>query len=254
MIDIHSHVLWGVDDGPETAEESLALLRAAADSGTEQIVATPHASPEFQYDGPRVRERFVALQEQCDGRIRLHLGCDFHLSFDNIQDALANPRKYTIAGGPYLLVEFSDLAIFNTSERDLGRLIEAGMIPIITHPERNPLLRQRKPLLARWVEQGVRIQVTAAAYLGRFGRKANAFADELTGDGLVHFVASDAHHVRSRPPGLADARDYISRKWGADIAERLVAVNPHAVLAGDPVPASIAPARKRSWWSRLTGR
>lgn len=241
MIDIHSHIIWGVDDGPESLAESLQMIAAAREAGTEEMVATPHASPDYRYHPELVRERLDQLRASGSGPV-LHLGCDFHLSFDNIADALAFPKRYTIAGGPYLLVEFSDLMIFNTSEQDLERLRDAGMTPVITHPERNPLLRQRLPLLERWVEQGCLLQVTASSYLGRFGKKAQRFAAELTWAGLVHVVASDTHDLAHRPPDLRPALDFVTSNYGPATADTLFRANPLAIVRGRPVAATAVEA------------
>lgn len=253
MIDIHSHILWGLDDGARDLEESLELVDGAVRSGTTDIVATPHASPEYEFRPEVVEERVAELQARAGASIRIHRGCDFHLSYTNIDDAVRHPAKYTIDGGRYLLVEFSDLAIFQTSEGDLALLRDAGMIPIITHPERNPLLRQRLTVLARWVDQGCLLQVTAHSYLGRFGKKAERFAGELTRRGLVHFAASDAHHPVHRPARLEDAYRHLARRYSDPLARRLCVENPRAVLAGEPLPPPIA-VPERTWMSRLFGR
>lgn len=255
MVDIHSHILWDVDDGVETLEESLELLGDAARAGTTDIVATPHASPDFRFQ-PELNQILLSqLSDRVQGRPNLHWGCDFHLSRENIEDALEHPRKYTINGLCYLLVEFSDLIIFESSERDLTRLRDTGIIPIITHPERNPLLRQRLGLLAKWVAQGCLIQVTAMSYLGRFGKKAGKFSDTLTREGLVHFVASDAHHPRHRHGQLDEAYAFVCNRYSAELAERLFVTNPRCVLTGEPLSAEPLPVLPvRNWLERVFGR
>src|SRR4051812_12874768 len=109
MIDIHSHVLWGVDDGASSLEESLDMLRMAADCGTTDIVATPHANSKYPFDAELLNLRYVELAERHTGLPRVHRGCDFHLSAGNIEDALVNPAKYTINGGRYLMVELPEM-------------------------------------------------------------------------------------------------------------------------------------------------
>src|SRR6266700_1436516 len=106
MVDIHSHILWGLDDGAETFEESIAMLELAAASGTTDIVATPHANSRYRYQPDVVDQRIVEAAASVSGKLRIHRGCDFHLSFDNVQDAMENPSKYAIKGGSYILVEF----------------------------------------------------------------------------------------------------------------------------------------------------
>ena len=112
MIDIHSHILPGLDDGPESVDESVAMLRIAAEAGTTDIVATPHSNLDYSFDPEQISERIAELSEAAGPAPHIHRGCDFLLSYDNIQDALANPTRYTINHRGYLLVEFSDLLIF----------------------------------------------------------------------------------------------------------------------------------------------
>src|SRR5215831_2814354 len=226
MVDIHSHILSGLDDGAETLEESLAMLRIAVDGGTTDIVATPHANAEFQFQPKLVAEKMSELTAAVGDSIRIHTGCDFHLNYENIQDALKHPAKYTINQKSYLLVEFSDLIIFNNTVEIFRQLSSAGMVPVVTHPERNELLQNRFETLQHWVANGACMQVTAQSYLGRFGRHAKAFSDKLTKAGLVHFVASDAHGTKYRTPNMREAFGYVSERYGPKRAELLFVVNP----------------------------
>jgi protein-tyrosine phosphatase len=246
VIDIHSHILPGLDDGAPDRDESIRMLRMAAISGTTDIVATPHANTEFQYD-PGVVKGWIRDLQALEPTPRIHRGCDFHLQYELIQDALANPGKYTINGKGYLLVEFSDLTIFNNSEDVLDRLHNAGMTPIVTHPERNELLRQRMPRLRNWIENGVLLQVTAGSVLGRFGTRAREAAFEMMDRNMVHFIASDAHDTKRRPPVLKDAYLFIEKRWGAERARRLCVANPKAAIEGgkfEPGEITDKPARK----------
>lgn len=250
MIDIHSHILAGVDDGSRSLEESLEMLRIAARCGTTDIVATPHSNLEYAFDPDECRRRIAELAEAAGPEPRIHRGCDFHLSYENIQRALAEPSRFTINGRCYLLVEFPDLLIFKSTGEIFDLLLGAGMVPIVTHPERNYLLQQRLKELESWVERGCLIQVTGQSFLGRFGRQAKEFADLLVRRGLVHLVASDAHDAEDRTPDLSGAFDYLSRKFGAEVATRLLVTNPRAVLEGTPVetgPLEVT-ASGRKWY------
>ena len=233
MIDIHSHVLFGLDDGARTIEDSLAMVRMAAEHGTTDLVATPHANLHFKFDPERIAGHLAQVQEAAGGALRLYTGCDFHLSFDNIQDSIDHPRKYTINQQRYLLVEFSELLIFNNTEDIFARLRDAGMTPIITHPERNGLLRQRVENIAKWVDQGARVQVTAQSLTGTFGRKAQDFSRELLDRRLVHVIASDGHDCERRPPVMDAARAWLEEAYGDALAEALCVTNPGAALRGD---------------------
>ena len=172
MIDIHSHILHDLDDGARTFEESLEMVRIAAAAGTTEIVASPHANEEYRFEPETVEARIAELQTAAGASPVIHYGCDFHLTRENIEDALRSPGKYSIAHRGYLLVEFSDFLIPKSTGEIFAALLAAGMRPIITHPERNRLLRSRTDDLAAWVEQGCLIQVTAQSLLGRFGKSA----------------------------------------------------------------------------------
>jgi protein-tyrosine phosphatase len=249
MIDIHSHILPGLDDGSPDLEESIAMARMAAESGTTDIVASPHADLQFPFD-PEVAERKIAeLTEACGQVVRIHYGCDFHIHFDNVQDALAHPLKYAINHRVYVLVELPELLVLRATEDVLERLRSAGMAVIITHPERNRLLQRRLDKIEAWVDLGCYMQVTGQSLLGRFGRKARAYSEQLLDRGLAHFVASDGHDTRIRPPRLDEARAWVAKNFDEATAELLFVTNPAAVLTGEPLPTGkIDMPRRRQWW------
>lgn len=225
------------------------MLRLAADSGTTDLVATPHANLTYKFDPDLIRDRLAELSAAVPS-IHLYSGCDFHLSYDNIQDAIDHPAKYTINHLSYLLVEFSDLLIFRNTSEIFARLQDAGMHPVITHPERNSLLRQRVDQIESWVESGAFVQVTAQSLLGEFGRRALDFARTLLNRNLVHFVASDAHDCEHRPPRLDLAHAWLVKHYGEAVAKALCIENPRATLTGDPlesVPQDI-PSEPRKWY------
>jgi protein-tyrosine phosphatase len=251
LIDIHSHVLYGLYDGAPTREDSIAMLRMAAEHGTTALVATPHANPAFRFEPERIAAQLEELREASGAEIELYSGCDFHLSYDNIQDAIDNPDKYTINHKNYLLVEFSDLLIFRNTLEIFARLRDAGMIPIVTHPERNGLLRQKREHIAEWVEAGTLVQVTAQSLTREFGGRAQAFCRELLERGLVHFAASDAHDCQRRPPRLDRARAWLAEEYGETLAETLCVRNPRAAVRGEPLEelaAEVAPRAKPWYW------
>jgi protein-tyrosine phosphatase len=245
MVDLHSHILWGLDDGAETLQESTAMLAMAAAAGTTDIVSTPHANLRYRFDAALITERIRELTVATGGNPRIHRGCDFHLSFDNVQDALQNPEKYTVNGGRYLLVEFPDSSLHNMKQV-LEALMDRRLIPIMTHPERHPLLREINPDLEEWVGMGCLVQITGQSLLGRFGKKSEASAWEMVRRGMAHFVASDAHETKDRTPRLDEAFATVSRSEGRDCAERLFLRNPAAVIADEAIhPVA---ARRKSWF------
>lgn len=213
----------------------------AAEAGTTDIVATPHADLQYKFQPDVIAERIDALQAAAGDAIRIHRGCDFHLAYDNIQDALANPVKYTINHKQYLLVEFSEMTIFPTTTEMFERLIGAGMVPVITHPERNSLLRQRVAELTRWAEMGCLLQITGSSFLGNFGDRAQTWSNAMMERGLVHVVASDGHNLDHRPPVLDEVRGYLEKKYSAETAERLTTTTPRAIIEGAEILPSAEP-------------
>ncbi len=230
------------------------MLEMAAADGTTDIVATPHANIEYKWQPRLIEEQIADLQTAVGGKIKIHRGCDFHLAFDNIQDALANPTRYTINHANYLLVEFSDLLIPKATDEVFRQMREAGIVPIITHPERNQLLQRRLEKLEEWVGGGCLLQVTALSFLGRFGKRAKAFSDLLLKKKLVHIVASDAHDTKHRPPVLADAFRYLAKAAGQERAESLCIANPRATLTGMPVETAPAESESGKKWYELWKR
>jgi protein-tyrosine phosphatase len=245
MVDIHSHILWGLDDGAQTLEESVAMLQLAAESGTTDIVATPHANHRYSFQPEVIQRRMEEVSAAISGKPRIHRGCDFHLSFENVQSALENPHKYSINGGAYLLVEFPN-APLTGMDRILTALLDLGLIPIMTHPERHMQLSGIPKEFLEWIQMGCLVQVTAQSLLGRFGKQARESAWNMMRRGLVHFIASDAHDTTDRPPRLDAAFEAIAKRIGQAQAELLCIRNPQAVIAGEAIAAD-AP-KPKPWY------
>jgi protein-tyrosine phosphatase len=240
MVDIHSHILWGLDDGAVSLDVSLEMVRLAAGTGTTDIVATPHANNEYEYDPEKVRERIKELQTRCGAIPKIHPGCDFHLSFGNIENALQNPRRYTVNARSYLMVELPDHMMPPNLGRAFEHMMAAGIIPVITHPERNRVLWTEERQFNAWLEQGCYAQVTAQSLEGHFGRKARETAWKLLQDGRAQFVASDGHDIEHRPPRLDRAFALVAEKHGEPTANRLFIENPRHLLEGSRIPESTA--------------
>ena len=236
MIDIHHHLLFGLDDGSPDLETSVAMAEMAADDGITHIVCTPHSNHRYHFDPAINAERLAELQQRLDGRLTLGLGCDFHLSYDNIEDAFQNRTKYTINQKQYLLVEFADLMIPQRIADTFYEMKMADMHPIITHPERNHTIQRHPNRMVEWLREGCLVQVTASSLTGRFGRTAQAMAFDYLDKNWVHIIATDAHNLTSRPPLMREAYRIIEEKYGLETAERLCVANPRAAFNGTEFP------------------
>ncbi len=236
MVDIHSHILPEVDDGPKSWDVSVEMCRRAVADGITHMVATPHANERYAYDREKLKGTAARLQEQVGSALKIGLGCDFHLSYDNIQDAIANPKRYVINDTRYLLVEFSNYSIPQSTSDSFYHLGSAGMTPVITHPERNPILRESLQRVVEWAEQGCVVQVTGSALTGFWGERSQRAALWLLERQAVHVLATDAHDLEKRVPILSTARDAAEQICGEEIANALVEGNPQAIVDNQPLP------------------
>jgi protein-tyrosine phosphatase len=228
MIDIHCHLLPCVDDGAKSWDATLEMCRIAEADGVTHIVATPHANYEYRYD----RTIHLSLLEELRSRVptlSFSLGCDFHLSYENIEDAMVHPERYAIGDTRYLLVELSEYSTFNVAQT-LYRLRTAGLVPILTHPERNPVILGNPDLLNEFADVGCLFQITANSLTGFWGKSKQKMCETMLKNNMVHFIASDAHGTKNRTPVLSKARDAAAKMIGLDAAEKLVNANPAALL------------------------
>lgn len=262
MFDVHYHLIFGVDDGPKTIDDSLALAEASIAEGVTHIVATPHANHKYPFQPEVNLEKLDLLNQRLEGRLTLALGCDFHLAYDNIIDLEEHPGRYTVNGKQYLLVEFADFAIPRSMSDVLFRMRSNGIIPIVTHPERNPVLSADPKRVREWVAGGCLVQVTAASLHGDFGRKARSMARDLVRNNLVHLVASDAHSMQWRPPAMGPAYNLLRNEFDQATADRLCIDNPRAIFFGEELPPQPEIDREyipgerqnRGFFARLLGK
>jgi protein-tyrosine phosphatase len=245
VIDIHSHILAEVDDGPKSWDVAQEMCRIAKADGVECMIATPHANERYHYDREYLNRALAHLRQLIGPAPRLGLGCDFHLSYENIQAALATPSRFTIESTNYLLVELSNFSVPPHISYSLMKLGDKGLVPILTHPERNPILQKSLKRVLDWVEMGVVVQVTASALTGFWGEPVRRSAQWLLQHDAVHVLASDAHDPKRRKPGLSEARDVVADVCGFDVAQALVDANPRAIISGQPLPYFPKPLVKK---------
>lgn len=245
-------------------ETSLQMAEMAAADGVTHVVGTPHANSEYDFIPELVQLRRDELQSRVGKSVSILTGCDFHLSFENVNALRADPRRFTLNQGGYLLVEFADFSIPASLDQTLHELRLLGLHPIITHPERNPLIRSQWERLWGWLRQGCYVQVTAQSITGGFGRRAKQAAEVLLDANAVHFVASDAHNLTTRPLRLKAAFDAVRESYGESVAQGIFESNPRAAVesraleylpeTGDwkksvnEMELDSSPPRKRFWF------
>ncbi len=263
MIDIHHHLLWGLDDGSTSLENSIAMAKIAVADGITHVVCTPHANEQFAYDPQVVAEKIETLHQALESAgvpLKLGRGCDFHMSYDNIQNAKADPARFSVNGHGYLLVELPDYGISQALTETFYQLRLAGLTPILTHPERNATLVADPQRMADWMRGGLLLQVTASSVLGNMGKPAQRMAHQLLENRWAHFLATDAHNTTSRPPKMREAFEMVAEKYGPDYAHTLCVGNPLAVFMGKPLHPQAEPLhlhedlKEKSWWRKLLGR
>lgn len=251
MIDLHAHILPRLDDGAESLEESVEMCRISYGDGVRTIVATPHILPgvyrnnrsailaKTQELNEAIRKfgvkppdpRTQQLNDPTDA-FRIVPGADVHFS-PNLLQLCENGEVVTVNDdGRYLMVEFDFMSLPYQGEEVLFQLISHGIIPVITHPERNYEIARNPKRYYQMINMGCLGQVTAMSLTGEFGPEVKRVAERLLVARLVHFIASDTHSARERPPLLSPAVREAEKKIGREEAQKMVAEYPRAVLEG----------------------
>jgi protein-tyrosine phosphatase len=269
MIDVHTHILPGVDDGCDTLAAAVALARVEVEAGVTDVVATPHYNAVYPRLSPaHVRDRVARLcqaLERAGVPLRVWPGHEVALDAD-LDEALARQELATLNGGRYLLLELPGGGVPVTLPVILARLRQRGIIPLIAHAERERAIQRAPELLVPLVESGALVQITASSLLGAFGERAQRASALLLRHDLAHVLASDAHALSVRPPRWAESLVAAERLVGARRVRELVETVPRALLddqpivTRSPVPftarelASAAASAQRGglprWWAR----
>jgi protein-tyrosine phosphatase len=245
MIDLHCHILPGVDDGAGSLEEAAAMCRLAARDGCTAMVATPHQrrGEWWNCDRQRLSALTRRLQAEVGREIQIFLGAEVHVDAQLLDDVERLPGHGGIlglAGSRYLLIEFPPFGSPPAAEDLVHELVVAGWRPVVAHPELIPWLAADLDAVAQLIALGASTQVTAMSVTGDFGKRAQQQVWALLDAGLVHFLASDAHGIQRRPPGLRAAADAVAQRLGPEAARQLVADHPRAVLEDRPLPEILA--------------
>jgi len=239
MIDLHTHILPDLDDGPATSEEALELAAAAYECGTRALVATPHVlgrlNPHLNSIIINSFREFSEVLSREIPDLQLCLGSEIYFQ-PKLAELIQFEAATINASRRYMLIEFPMGDIPRGFEGELNALRDAEIIPITAHPERNGKVLKSPALVQEMVEAGALIQLSAGSLTGAFGRSVKKLAHNLLAMGLAHFLASDAHSLGHRGPDLRGALDAASAIVGVAEARRLVEENPRIVLSGLPWP------------------
>ncbi len=233
MIDLHSHILPGIDDGAKDIEMSLAMARLAIADGTTHIACTPHFMPGVYENNLPVITKLIAALEIAflENNINLTLirGGDIHIAPD-IAEKLSNGTLPTLGTSKYFLFEPPHHVVPPGIKQLCKGIINAGYMPVLTHPERLTWIENNYQLICALDELGVVVQITAGSITGTFGKRAQYWSERMLDEGRVDIIASDAHNTGSRPPGLSRARDAITKRLSEEAATLMVQVNPECIL------------------------
>jgi protein-tyrosine phosphatase len=241
VIDLHSHVLPGLDDGAADLDEALAICRAAAEDGIEVLAATPHVRDDYPTTAEQMEQALAAVRAAAGDSVRLVGGGEIDLA--RLDLPRAELARFALAGNPkYLLVETPYGGWPLDLPEKLFRLLAEGITPVLAHPERNGEVQQRPELLEPIVAGGTLVQLTAASIDGRMGRRARSCAATLLERNLAHLLASDAHAPSVRAIGMGAA---VASIGDEALARWLTAEVPGAILENDPVPPRPRTARPR---------
>ncbi len=228
-IDIHSHIIPGIDDGAKDEIMALEMLKIAHESGTRHIIATPH------YVYGNTRYGFTTIIEKCAElnmlaesagiKINIYPGCEVFVTPELIE--IFEQRLIgTLAGSRYMLVEFPMMSIPPYTDNALYSLQNKGIIPIIAHPERYTEIQRNPEILKSFIDRGILVQVNSGSITGVYGRESKKTVMRIIKEGLVQFIASDAHNDSSRSPDMRKAASIIEKSFGLKMRNDLFIVNP----------------------------
>lgn len=247
-VDIHSHILHGIDDGPETLEQTMAFCTKLKQQGIEKIIATPHfiSGDTYMPAAEEIREKVKLLQKEIDKKkigLKVFPGMEVFASHDTIERIRKN-EILSLNDSKYILIEFPLKAVPRYASDLLFAMQLEGYIPIIAHPERYCSDYRKNGFLTQLVDKGALLQINSGSLAGAHGKKAKKAAEQLLRAGMVHLVASDAHGEHRMPSDKWEIEKKISQICGVENTERIMQINPQKVLKNEEVFA-MCTVRKR---------
>ena len=238
LIDMHCHILPGVDDGSQDMEQTINMLKIAYEDGIRGIIATPH-----YHIG-----RMIADREQCAKRLTeirnviKELGLDMEIYsgneiyyFSEAMDKISEKEIHTLADSSYVLIEFEPKVDYLRIQRAVSNVAREGYVPVIAHVERYMCLVEKADRCEELVSRGALLQVNASSVTGKYGKDIQKFIKKLMKKGMISFVASDAHSDESRRPRLSEAYEYVKKKFDEDYADELFCYNQEKLIADERI-------------------
>ena len=230
FIDIHCHILPGLDDGPLTLEESLTMVEIARKDGISHIFATPHIIDGMYDNGvAKIMDTVEHLRAHVSDKVDIFYGADIRITFDLIE-RIERGEVLPLNSPRYMLIEFPEYVVPPHVDNLIFNLRHRGITPIITHPERHLRLMQDQSALGMLRDSGAMCQITAMSVTGGFGRSIRKACFGMIEKGLVDFVASDAHNPKGRPPILSKAYETVKKEFGRGLSERIFFSNPRMIV------------------------
>lgn len=219
MIDLHCHILPGLDDGAQNVEDSLAMAHKAVASGITHILCTPHHNGKYRNEKDVIIEAVAQLQQVLDAEnipLTLYEGQEVRISGEIIEEYEAGKLLGTDVNDHYMLIEFPTQDVPQYTERLFFELLAKGITPVIVHPERNSVFIEDPNKLIPFIEMGVLTQMTAPSYVGVFGKKIQKVSEQMLSHNLIHMMASDAHNLRTRDFYLEEAFTKLRKEYGKE--------------------------------------
>lgn len=235
-IDIHAHILSGIDDGAEDILTSIKMLQIAAENNISQIILTPHNKPMHHHANPEKIKHMAeslktkAAKEGLD--IQLYTGNELYYRSGLTQELLEG-KVLTLAGSDYVLVEFNPMDDYDYIRNGIYSLMAGGYHPVLAHVERYARLTGRTERVEDLCEMGCCMQVNAGSVMGEYGFGTRLFVRKLLKEQLVHFVATDTHDTGKRAPHMKECADFLERKYGEEYRRRLLDINPMHVIRNE---------------------
>ncbi len=237
IMDIHTHILPGVDDGAKDMQEALSLVRQALENSTRAIVLTPHYRAPHKMEADLIYKRFCLFRKAVHKempQMQVYLGCEIRYQ-DGIPQMLKEHKLLPMYHSRYILLEFTSTAFSSQILSAARECVGHGFIPIIAHIERCDAFRNDPQLLSQMQGLGVLLQMNADSVMGKMGLRIKKFCQKMLETKQVHFIASDAHDATHRPPLLKECYAHVSEKYGAEYAKKLFWENPQAVVKNEDI-------------------